>query len=354
MSEKDKQVNQEPYPTRFANNSDLQVKSLFRSEVWDKLDLDAKKDALQELANRDAREMGVEPREVALERMPEMGRYDGQNRIVLNLDMVRDGKIVDEVVDANGVKHIEEMEIPASNWQAMTTVYHENTHNRQYHDMIKEDFENKEDEEHSNRLLENDESYINQGPLYRVQISEKEAFEREQEKTLRDMDMLDRVWGKDRESDTYRKDAEETSNDKAIEAAKQRFGDPNIEKTLEGVFKDRFYGTNNTINTPEGARVNAEINRVQLANAYSPKNNTLSNEANNEKTGTALNTAPDITGRGENTGAQAEDSVHSNASEAPGQAAGGQTGMSDNGNGSENGNENGNDDGGQSNDDMEM
>ncbi len=215
--------------TRYAGLGDAGLLSLFSTDQWGKLSFAEKIDACQEVENRYAAAHGCEPCTVRAEPMTgaTFGYQDGRS-ICLNESVVRDGTFLTEDVDENGATVLVPMDVRASNWQTLETVFHEGTHGLQ------------ESRGQVPGVYFDPESDYD---IYRIQPIEKEAFEAGQENTLRAIAVVQGETGRlDPSAADYVEAVKAASYQASLEAAARNYGDEDIDVTVATVIQHRAYG----------------------------------------------------------------------------------------------------------------
>lgn len=215
--------------TRFADLGDTELLGLFSTDRWGKLSYAEKLDACQEVENRYAAANGCEPCTVCAEPMTGAALgYQGNKTICLNENVVRDGVFLTEDVDENGATVLVPLEVRASNWQTLETVFHEGTHGLQ---------------ESRGQVPS---TYFSPGSdydIYRIQPIEKQAFEAGQENTLRAIATVQAADGKiDQNAVDYLAAVKASSYQESLEAAARNYGDRDIDATVAALVQHREYG----------------------------------------------------------------------------------------------------------------
>lgn len=239
--------NHNPYPTRYSNDNDVAVYSLFRSENWFSLTPNERADALQELANRSARDNHTQAAKVSVEPMEgsTLGYFrqsDGQ--VHVNFYVVNHGVLKYTYQDENGVKHQAEQPLPAVNLRVMTNIYHEDWHSAQHASKDNPNVYGADVLAQKNAQA-NIHHYITPGidhDLYRIQQLEREANDHAYEKTLAAMRATERYYGgKEAALDAY-EGSIPASYRNALSAAQKHYDDPHIESTMTTAMNDSYYG----------------------------------------------------------------------------------------------------------------
>ena len=210
--------------TGFEHLSDIRFNHLFCDEEWIALSPRGRLNACQELENRLAEERGTRPRTVSEEPM-EGGVYGYQfrDRIVMNSHLLTDCgfHVTDEETGQETV-----IGVDVAGWQVYDTVCHEDTHGMQ------------QDE----GRIQTARSYINYDTnplLYRLQPSEREAFDRGMDKTREAMLEQQKVYGGlEEEIETYELVNQENDYESTLREAQSRYGE-NIQDELNRAVAER-------------------------------------------------------------------------------------------------------------------
>ena len=214
--------------TRYAELGDTQLLGLFSTDRWGKLSFSEKLDACQEVESYAAAH-NCEPCTVRAE--PMTGAtfgYQNNHSICLNEGVVRDGVFLTEDVDENGATVLVPVDVRASNWQTLETVFHEGTHGIQ---------------ESRGQMPGTYFGPESDYDIYRIQPCEKEAFQAGQENTLRAIAAVQAAEGKqDQNAADYLAAVKAASYEASLEAAARNYGDENIDVTLETLIQHREYG----------------------------------------------------------------------------------------------------------------
>ncbi|MBQ7593733.1 MAG: hypothetical protein IJU48_05200 [Synergistaceae bacterium] len=217
------------YTTRYSNYSNYQLNALYTTQNWNNLSSEERLDALQELANRSAEDLGNTPCEVILEDMngSEYG-YQLGGRIYVNRSLVQDGKL--NYMDDKG-NIIQSYTPKDTNAQLMDTIHHENFHAYQI-----EAIEGKISHDDTRELqtwTANDAYYIDSGTFYRIQSIESSAFNHGEDKTKSAFEELSIEFGEDQGYQEYLNSIDANSYDAALAKAQDETGDENIQQTLD-------------------------------------------------------------------------------------------------------------------------
>lgn len=230
------------YHTRYSDLTNEQVNELYRSEVWESLSLSERLDALQELENRSAVELGNKPCEVMLKPMEGAyyGAYHDGGRIFLNKNLVETGDLV--VHDENG-DVLASFHPDNTNVQLMDTIHHENFHAYQYeaingivnHENAAEVQQWKANWQAENYIRANDPEHC-----YRLQCLEKSAFNHGEAQTKRAFEAIETKYGIDTGYQSYLESIMENSFEYELEQAQAITGDQNIESSVNQKILDNY------------------------------------------------------------------------------------------------------------------
>ena len=226
------------YPTRYNDLSNQGVNELYRSETWEGLNRDERLDALQELENRSAENLGNKPCEVRLEPMngAQYGGYqDGV--ITVNENLVENGEFTVRYADGTTDSYA-----PGdTNAQLMDTIHHENYHAYQ-DDAINGRLEhgNQAEVEQWRANWDNENYTRGNDPLYRVQSLEKTAFEHGETQTKDAFDEIEANYGTDAGYQEYLESISENSYEKSLAEAKELYGDENIESSVNNQMMQNY------------------------------------------------------------------------------------------------------------------
>jgi hypothetical protein len=260
-----------PYPTRYSELSNAEVNELYRSETWDELSRDERLDALQELENRSAEELGNRPCEVKLEPMDgyQYGGYSN-GEITLNEHLVTNGEFVTEHLDGS----VEREAIADVNAQMMDTIHHENFHAYQ-DDVVSGRLEhsNAEDAELWSANWSNDEYIEPDDPsgCYGIQSLERSASEHGQAQTKAAFEEIEAKYGEDAGYQEYLKSIESDSYENALNHAQTISGDENIQETIDNdmlanyrASQSESYSSDSSL--ARGSDVESDSNSLQTSN----------------------------------------------------------------------------------------
>jgi hypothetical protein len=219
------------YPTRYSELSNSEINELYRSDMWSNLSYEERLDALQELENRTAEELGNQPCEVRTEEMNgAMYGYYCNGQIVVNESLVNNGVLRYE----DGENDVLEYVPNDVNAQLMDTIHHENYH--AYQDDV---INNRIEHDNQNEVAlwrSNEELYISSSDnsiLYRIQSRERTAFYRGELQTKETFEGIEAKYGEDAGYQEYLISINEYSYEIALVTAKETYGDENIQETLD-------------------------------------------------------------------------------------------------------------------------
>ncbi|MCL1914029.1 MAG: hypothetical protein FWG10_09175 [Eubacteriaceae bacterium] len=231
------------YHTQYSELSNSEVNELYRSDTWSGLFLDDKLDALQELENRIAKELGNQPFEVRHENIngAQYGYYSN-GQLTVNANLVNTGILRYEDVEG----HTREFVLDGVNAQMMDTIIHGNY--RAYQDdVINERLE------HENQIETvlwranyDGDMIIENGILYRVQALERTANQQAETQTKMIFEGIEEKYGEDSGYQEYLSSIKINSYENALETAKEIYDDENIQEVLDnymltGYQKDRVF-----------------------------------------------------------------------------------------------------------------
>ncbi len=219
------------YPTRYSELSNAEINELYRWDMWSGLSGEERVDALQELENRIAEELGNQPCEICSEEMSgaRYGYYSN-GQIKVNESLVSNGILHYEDGDGNMMEYVPE----GVNAQMMDTIHHENFH--AYQDDV---INNRIEYDNQNEAIlwrANEEMYIASSDnefLYRIQSQERTAFYRGESQTKAAFEVIETKYGTDIGYQEYRISVNENSFELALIIAKETYGDENIQETLD-------------------------------------------------------------------------------------------------------------------------
>lgn len=219
------------YPTRYSGLTNLEIDELYRSDIWSALSGEERLDALQELENRTAGELGNQPCEVRIEEMngASYGYYCG-GQIAVNKSLVNDGVLRFEDIDGTVIEYAPH----DVNAQMMDTIHHENYH--AYQDEVTNgSFEHVDTEERA-LWQANAEAYISpsdNGILYRLQSQERSAFERGESQTKAAFEKMEEKYGEDAGYQEYLVSINKNNYEQTLLTARNIYQDKDIQETLD-------------------------------------------------------------------------------------------------------------------------
>lgn len=227
------------YPTRFAELTTAEVCELYRADTWNGMSRGERLDALQELENRAAEELGNQPCEIHLAEMngSTYGCYSS-GRITINESLVNDGIL--RIEDAEG--NVTEYAPHDVNAQMMDTIHHENYH--AYQDEVIHGRLEHDDAAESALWKANDTSYISSSDnhiLYRIQAQERSAFERGESQTKATFEKIEEQYGEDAGYHEYLISINEDSYNAALTNAQEIYGSENIQQVLDNYMLANSY-----------------------------------------------------------------------------------------------------------------
>ena len=237
------------YPTQYKDLSKADLYSKFARETWDKMSLNEKVELCQEIENRRAETDKTFARPVSSEPMygRTIGLYNSANeRITMNSNILEHGKLVIPCVnqygfimtDEKGNTLVKEIDVPASNWRSFKNVVHEGVHASQQDKGTNQTWRSYIIPQKCGSA-----SGVGDTDLYRIQPCEKEANEIANKLTAAAMLESETVLRRrDPERDSVLDSCSNKDFERALENAKQRYNDPNIEQTLQQVVHDRENG----------------------------------------------------------------------------------------------------------------
>ena len=218
------------HETSLSHLSDFELNSLFREAAWTSPNMTPadRQQACQELENRLAAERGEQPREVVLTPMngSTYGVQSG-NCIYLNASLVENHTLT--AMDDNG-NVLGTYRVDAPGWQLYDTVCHEDEHGAQY----------------DRGQFQTGLSYIeceSDYSIYRISPDEMNAFNAGQQRTISAINEQIQARGTiDPDMKAYIDDMLEQSATSALEEARARYNDPNIDKTLAEFVYNQEHG----------------------------------------------------------------------------------------------------------------
>ncbi|WP_301072982.1 hypothetical protein [uncultured Allobaculum sp.] len=226
---------------RFALMSDEKLYQSFASSNWNRMSVENRKAALQELGNRVADEYGIERRPMWFEPMSGgyFGSFDEKENVVrLNRYLVEEGR---QYMAENGqLYYCDRPDAPA---ELVNTVYHEYYHAYQRDaidgkvthpdPMEVKVWESNFKRDAGNQLVN---YYSNQDkvdPRYNVQSGERTADRKGEEGVRKVFESNERTLGKDQMYEEYKKSHACDSYSRHLQDAISQLQDPNIEENLD-------------------------------------------------------------------------------------------------------------------------
>ncbi|MCD7956969.1 MAG: hypothetical protein LUG93_14725 [Lachnospiraceae bacterium] len=268
------------------NDYEKSVYEKFSSENWTNATYDERMAALQELAVISSTHNNNSPSLVRAEYIEgtEFGYYDGNsitvNRYVLESGMFfyhdeKTGELKSETMDD---AHI----------QMVDTIFHEDFHSFQdacirgeipqetldEMGITQEQIQDWAANNAAGNYIEYDDDIYD---LYRIQSLEKAAFEAGEKNTKEVFAYLNEKYGEDPAFQEYLKAINENGYDVALNSAKDRYKDPNIERTIQDEMNARYAEIINKANIQNTNNANAVNKANQENNPNAP------NKANEEK-----------------------------------------------------------------------
>ena len=219
------------YPTRYSELSNSEINELYRSAVWSDLSREERLDALQELENRAAEELGNKPCEVCIEQMNgAVYGYYSNGQIVVNENLVIDGILRYEDAEDNILEYAPD----DVNAQIMDTIHHENYHAYQ-DDAVNGRIEH-ENQGEIDLWRANEDMYISPSDndtLYRIQPQERSAFGQGELKTKAAFKEIESKYGEDTGYQEYLTTINENSYESVLTEAKETYDDEDIQETFD-------------------------------------------------------------------------------------------------------------------------
>lgn len=227
--------------------------SKFRNENWNSMTPQQRLDTLQELANYSAELNHAAPQKVTVEELEgaAYGYFDGE-KIVVNKHILDKGMMVKTVIDEEtGEKELLTREVQDANLQMMDTIFHEDFHAFQEQavngeipaETLKEMGITQETIHNwqSNNTIMN---YVDpeiDGSLYRIQGLEESAFRIGEMRTQQAFGYLNEKYGEDPNFKAYQSSIQKNSYTYNLNMAQMRYGDMDIQNTLQYKMNERYY-----------------------------------------------------------------------------------------------------------------
>jgi hypothetical protein len=228
--------------TRYSHLTDNEVNDLYRSDVWNNLPYDAKMDALQELENRAAENVGNSPCQVNAEYMEGsmFGGYDPRTGdITINKHLIESGNFVTHHDDGT----VSERSVRGLNAELVDTVNHENYHAYQ-NEVISGSLQHDNAAE-AELWKANDLLYIDPddpSDTYRIQALERSAFAHGEAETRKAFQEMETRYGvEDAGFKEYQESLQAHSYEKAVATAQNSTGISNIEQALDQQMLDAYH-----------------------------------------------------------------------------------------------------------------
>ena len=236
--------------TRYEAATEEDLQDLFHSAHWDAMTPAERLDACQEVANRDAASMGMEPVEVVSRPMTgaQYGAYDPNTRqLAINSHVLEEGQLVNR--DGQAIT------APGANAETLDTVFHENSH--AYDQQLREAVEAQQDGLPCNQeiiahaqanhididtLRASDTLYIPDGCSYDLQYCEAKAFNAGETKTADCFASSTSRLGEDAAYTAYRDNlALRGGFHESLSEMRDVYQDANFDKTLNEQISSRYY-----------------------------------------------------------------------------------------------------------------
>ncbi len=260
----------------------------FLRDNWCSLNESERLELLQEVANQQIQDFGGSYSvDVSFENMKSnVSGYQFGNQIRLNRDMFVNDKLVETY---NGRKF--EFPLNDSNWQALETVLHEGRH--VYQDKIVEgimpaDIQLKEafsangfsvvniDGQRASQYLQGESNYA----LYYLNPTELDAYQMSQQKTQEVIAKIGALSSVDKSAESYMQKLQITGYEAQLEKFKTEYSSKTIDKDVENVLKNTYYGRNNPVDKRIETTVKNEMIKSQeiLDNAKGKELNNMSKQ----------------------------------------------------------------------------
>ncbi|MCC8045549.1 MAG: hypothetical protein LIP12_08645 [Clostridiales bacterium] len=270
------------------NDYEKSVYEKFASENWTNATYEERMAALQELAVISSTHNSNSPSLVRAEYIngAEFGYYDGKG-ITVNRHVLESGMFVyrDPDTGETSTRALNDAHI-----QMMDTIFHEDYHSFQdacIRGKISQETLDKmgitQDQIKGWAANYNSTNYIDPDKdydLYRIQILEKAAYEAGETNTKAAFAYLNEKYGDDPAFQAYLKDIEEYGFEKCLNSAKERFQDPNIERTQQDRMNSRYAALINRTNEQNTNATNAVNKANQENNPNAPNRANEENEEN--------------------------------------------------------------------------
>ena len=235
------------------DNKTADIYSRFRHENWEKMDMSQRLNALQELENISAAQNHSTPQKITAKELEgaNYGYFDGKE-IVVNKHILENSMMVKNVVNEE-TGETEQMcrMVADANIQMMDTIFHEDYHSFQEQAVSgaipAETLKSMGITEQTLHNWQSNNSVLNyvdpevDGCLYRIQGLEQSAFAAGESRTQEAFRYLNETFGEDPNFGTYLTSINNGSYAKNLNAAQLKYGDPNIQNTLQGKMNERYY-----------------------------------------------------------------------------------------------------------------
>lgn len=230
-----------------------QIYSKFSDENWRNMTPDQRLEALNELETISAGQNHSAVRQVVAEDMNgnTYGYFDGEKIVVNNHLLQDDAKFYALVTDEDGNKEMMTYAVKDANIQMMDTLFHEDYHSFQQQavrgEISKETLQAMGISEETVRnwaANENRLGYVDpeiDGNLYRIQGLEKTAFDAGETNTKQAFAFLNEKYGEDANYQNYLQNIAAGSYEKNLQMAQMRYGDMDIENTLQNKMNELNY-----------------------------------------------------------------------------------------------------------------
>ena len=307
------------HPTIYESYTDDLLYGMFRGGIWGTLDEHQRQQLLQETVNREAKAMGQKGAcEVRFVDMPanEYGRQYG-NVIELNRQNFVEDKRVHQ---ANGYKFVTPFQY--SNYQALETVLHENTHawqNQVIDNTISHSDKQRVAEYRANNFTSSlvadhtadNKTVLRQGShylngvtpngyyLYYFQATERDAHRYGENRAREIMNQNLTTFGPDQTAEKYKEKIRIAGYQANLKVAQKAFNNENIERDINNTLLNHYYGMSRPVD-PETAKIVDH----EMSESYKQQHgiNQKSNESektDTEKTRLSWNGEPHDAGKSE-------------------------------------------------------
>lgn len=230
-----------------------QIYSKFAAENWGKMTSEQRLEALNELEAVSAGQNNSAVRQVVAEDMngKVYGYFDGEKIVVNNHLLQNDPMFYARVTDEDGNQETLTYRVEDANIQMMDTLFHED-----YHAFQKQAVNGEIPPETLRKMGISEETVRNwaanenrlgyvepeiDGNLYRIQGLEKAAFDAGETNTKEAFSYLNQKYGEDANYQKYLSAIEANSYKKNLQMAQMRYGDMDIENTLQNKMNELNY-----------------------------------------------------------------------------------------------------------------